>query len=1487
MSEVAVRHRIPGRMRLHLSPLQRGHVSPSHLKSYLEEIAGIKRVETNPATGNLLVVYDFRRLREVEVLKRIESTLRTLPPPLEAEVTPRAPRLPSREVFRFALATLFFGGVALKRLLSPRPSRPRSPVVNNLSAMVGVLSNFPALRRRLDRLGEEWGININLILSLSSAVLLGLRQSLPGALLMFLSQGLNLAEKLVLEDPLRGKASEEALTPYPEINQYIERTTNLALGVGTANYLWRRDLRQSLAIMAAVSPRPLALSESALVASALHRLAERGITCRHRHHFLSLPRVDTVIWCQSDLIKNGRPAIEEVFSLDSAFSSEEILALAAALYQKASHPLGLSLRQTLAEKNRRLPSVGPVERVGQHGLKAAWEESQVIVGPPSSLRHLHLNVEAGKFRARRYLQTGRWPIYVVVDDRLVGVLAVRESISAPMLKAIQALREQGVLHHVILSYGALEEIRVLENETGVDRVFPVTTAEDKKRIIELFRSQGSLVLAVGSGEDDEPALRAAAVGAAWGQRVSGADLVLAEPDPQLLPRLFYLSRLVQALHQQNFLLTKAFHVTGLGLVLNRTFDPSRAMEWQHLLRLLLLANTGRLNAYAEIILNPQVPPRRDNRATTRKPSPEWMNQPLADLLARLETDPEKGLNQKEARQRLRIYGPNSLLEVPPPSFWQRIKEQLQNQMVQLLMGTSMLNVLLGKLRDAFTIMAIVSLNALLGAFQESKADETLRALRELEVPHTRVIREGQMQEIPASQLVPGDVVLLRSGDRVPADARLLDSNQLEVDESSLTGESFPASKSHLANDRSGALFLGTSITRGRGRAVICATGMATEMGHIASMLGYRELGPSTFQHSLNQLGQRLLQLSLLACGLVVAVGMWRGEGLMNMVLTGTSLAVAAIPEGLPAIATISLAAGAQRMARRGVIVRHVGAVETLGRVNLICTDKTGTLTQNHMSVRRICVEECQWTVDEEGRLHGPQDYSSWAGLTLALKTAVLCNEACTLNNGETMASDDPTEVALLVAATRAGIDPIELRRVCPARQTIPFESSRRFMLVVCEDPEEECARVFAKGAPETILERSAFYWDRDQEQPLSPERKAFFLQQVQTMAASSLRVLAVAYKRCSFPIPTSSKAQLEEFLSNQLVFVGLIGMYDPPRPEARVVLDKCRRAGIEVKMITGDHPNTARAIATEIGLLRPGERVITGQELDELSEEELAQVAATARIFAQVLPWHKYELVRVFRKMGYVVAMTGDGVNDAPAVKAADVGIAMGKNGADVTREAASLIITDDNLATIVAGIEEGRATLCNVRRSLLYLLGTNLGEIILMLGASLRGLPLPLLPLQLLWINLLGDGLPALALGIIPPSPDVMEGPPEGQKSMLDRDFYRRTLRSGLASGLTSLYIFQRALRNSHLDHARTIALTALTGQQILYAFAHCPPHQLSRFMIFAGLLSTGLMGLTIAWPWARSVLHTTVPPARELAATLPVACLPPLLEKALGKTL
>ena len=834
---------------------------------------------------------------------------------------------------------------------------------------------------------------------------------------------------------------------------------------------------------------------------------------------------------------------------------------------------------------------------------------------------------------------------------------------------------------------------------------------------------------------------------------------------------------------------------------------------------------------------------------------------------------QEGLTGQEAKERLKIYGDNEILEQESASLLRTFFEQFRNLMVLVLLAATLISGLLGEVSDAITILVIVFINAILGFAQQWRAERSLDALRELAAPQAKVLRDGRFQLIPASLLVPGDVVELDTGDRIPADARIIESFSLETEESSLTGESLPVAKSAATikevgaplGDRTNLLFMGTTVSRGNAVAVVVATGMATEMGQIAELIQHGGKVLTPLEHRLNQLGQVLVYLSVIITAGVVLAGVLHGHELYEMFLAGVSLAVAAIPEGLPAIVTVALAIGVQRMIRRRAIVRKLPSVETLGCATVILSDKTGTLTQNQMTVKRIESGGRTFTVEGEG--YDPEGRILYQNRPLGILPESLkkliaiglyCNHAhVEQEDGRYRASGDPTEAALLTLASKAGLEKQE--RVVSEN---PFDSERKRMSVLVSG--EAGQEWWVKGAPDVLLGLCKYIDLNGKMETLSESHRQAERAKMEEMAGAALRTLGFAYRQASVPGGSVEQAERE------LVWAGMVGMIDPPRKEVRDAITTCRQAGIRPVMITGDHPLTAVAVARHLGILPANGRVVTGSELDQLNDRALEDEVNGIYVFARVSPYHKLRIVKALQKLGHVVAMTGDGVNDAPAIQSADIGIAMGKTGTDVAREASDLILADDHFATIVAAVEEGRAIYDNIRKFIRYLLSSNVGEIVTMFVAMLAGLPLPLLPIQILWVNLVTDGLPAIALGLDGASKDIMRKPPRPLKEgIFAHGLGMKIATRGLMIGLVTLAVFYFTLQGTNnLKEAQTMAFATLVLAQLIHVFAcRSVDRSIWRRDLFhngwlaAAVISSFLLLLAVIYIPSLQVVFHTIP--------------------------
>ncbi|WP_449539955.1 calcium-translocating P-type ATPase, SERCA-type [Ferdinandcohnia sp. Marseille-Q9671] len=880
---------------------------------------------------------------------------------------------------------------------------------------------------------------------------------------------------------------------------------------------------------------------------------------------------------------------------------------------------------------------------------------------------------------------------------------------------------------------------------------------------------------------------------------------------------------------------------------------------------------------------------------------KWYELRSDEIEQKVNTSLSKGLSDQDVLQRQKQFGYNELKEAETPSALLLFLAQFKDFMVLVLLAATLISGLLGEYIDAIAIMAIVLINGFLGFFQERKAEKSLQALKELSAPQVNVLRNKEWVRIPSKELVVGDVIKFTSGDRIGADIRLIDVKSLEIEESALTGESVPVTK-HVApivggeislGDQENMAFMGTMVTRGSGVGVVVGTGMNTAMGQIAELLQSAETMITPLQRRLEQLGKILITVALLLTLLVVVVGVINGHDLYNMFLAGVSLAVAAIPEGLPAIVTVALSLGVQRMIKKNAIVRRLPAVETLGCASVICSDKTGTMTQNKMTVTHLWSGGKTWSVtgtgyDLEGTFFAgekeirPTDNKA---LHQLLTFGVLCNNASLKRKEDDIVVDgDPTEGALIVSGMKAGLTKDLLADQFEIVEEFPFDSGRKMMSVIVKDSSGN-QFVVTKGAPDVLLGVSkSVLWDNRQ-QPLSGDYENKIMNAIEELASDALRTIAVGFK----PLRPNQNVLNENEAECDLIFIGIQGMIDPPRPEVKEAVRECKDAGIKTVMITGDHLITAKAIATQLGILPHGGKVLDGNALSKMDVEELEEIVDDVYVYARVSPEHKLKIVKALQSRGHIVAMTGDGVNDAPAIKASDIGIAMGITGTDVAKEASSLVLLDDNFATIKAAIKEGRNIYENIRKFIRYLLASNVGEILVMLFAMLLGLPLPLVPIQILWVNLVTDGLPAMALGLDQPEGNVMKrGPRHPKEGVFARGLGWKIVSRGFLIGIATLAAFMVVYGRdpNNLGYAQTVAFATLVMAQLIHVFDcrsersifHRNPFQ-NMYLVWAVISSIVLMLIVIYYPPLQPIFKTYAIEPRDWLLILGMSAVPTFL--------
>ena len=852
----------------------------------------------------------------------------------------------------------------------------------------------------------------------------------------------------------------------------------------------------------------------------------------------------------------------------------------------------------------------------------------------------------------------------------------------------------------------------------------------------------------------------------------------------------------------------------------------------------------------------------------------YYNLPYKAVKELLHTDTVQGLTEHEAMERLGEYGYNEFKKREHTTLWQKFVAQFKSFMIIVLLIAAAISGVTGYMNgegitDALIILVILVANAIIGMVQESKAERSLDALKRMAAPRCKVVRDGERRIIESRELVPGDIVEIETGDSIPADLRLTEAINLKVQEAALTGESVPVEKSTESiegdasiGDRVNMAFASCSVTYGRGRGIVVATGTDSEMGKIAAMIESVPEMKTPMQVRLDQLGRVLAIVSLVVCGIIFVIGLCYGRPLMEMFMTAVSLAVAAIPEGLPAVSTIVLALGVQRLAKQNAIVRNLPSVETLGSTTVICSDKTGTLTQNRMTVVEA-VRGASNSSELSENSENSENSDTPKNPHQLIPIAVLCNDAVISREDDTVTTiGDPTETALVDLGLRFGIDKDALLAEMPRVAEVPFDSERKRMATIHRTASGRYL-VAVKGGVDEVLECCTKINVDDNAQPArktshkSPSILSFTVRNItgddihrifeknEEMASKALRVLAIAYKYMDELPGDISAASIEDGLT----FVGMVGMIDPPREEARLAVEQCRRAGIKPVMITGDHALTASAIATQLGIMTTGDRVLTGAEVERLTDDELREQCGSVAVFARVAPEHKVRIVKAFQQRGNVVAMTGDGVNDAPALKLADIGVAMGITGTDVAKEAADVVLADDNFATIVTSVREGRRIFDNLMKSIQFMVSTNLGEIILLFVAVLCNFDMPLLPIQLLFINLVGDSLPSLALSVDHAAKDIMERPPvKPHQGIFTRAFTTRVVLQSLIIGAASLGAYMIGLEHS-IETARTMTFAVMIFSQFTMIFSIRAGRQWFTHRFF-----------TNRWLWLTIALVTTL---------------------------
>lgn len=1514
MTVIRIIHRLPGRVRLEVSGLRGDVQLAAKLLAAIKGLTGVYQAQANPRTDRILIFYNEQIVKLNEIIGVIQKIRRISP----SNCVPRQIQRPQepedlpirRQMLNVALGGGVLAYLGLKHWLVGRTPLAKHPHIFNLAAATTIVSGYPVFRSGLQGLSRG-RINYDLLLSGLALGTTLVRESVPGLMVMFLTNFANLAQSLVLKRYL------ETLPAFPnheaqglvkrqsgytqgwrkEGEEYARKSVLPVLGLASLTGLtggaagWQR----TLAMLLAANPSPAGLAAPTAAAASMAVAGKKGILYRDVSTLEKLAQIDTVFF---DGVESFIDPIYEVGDIlpMPGVSKARLLGLAA---QANGYPEAFraAIRQAADKRDHSIDD-----------LRTSKAED-ILVGDEKTLSAAGIAIQGGIFKARRLQHLQQLPIYVAQQGQFVGLVGLKQWHRPDFPQVINHLRLLGIRNIGLMLQQENSAVRQLCQELGIGQLETGLKIEEKSRLLQELRKQGRKVALVVDRSGEPSVLKEAEVtiGLLTGQAKDFCTVDVIVHQVRLLPEVFSIPMLGQQRARQNVALVQLANTLGLTLAATGRLAPMAAKVYGDLAALAVCSNSFRLLAnsgkgrykttdivgYQKEIaaaMEDTVGP-IDIKALS--PCQSWHSMSVAEALHKLGTTLPKGLESAEVQRRLSLFGFNKMAEEKPKSLLARIWDQLKDFLVKTLMASAVVCAILGEFGDALAIVAILAVNAILGALQEQRAEGALKALGKMTAPTARVRRNGQVERVPAANLVPGDIVLLEQGDGVPADLRILEAHGLEIEEAALTGESYPVAKSasplHDCTpllDCENLAFMGTNVTRGRAIGLVTATGMSTEIGKIAGMLNAQETEPTPLQNRMADVGGIILKYCLVVSGMVVLAGILRGGSLFKMFLVGVSLAVAAIPEGLPAVVTIALASGVRRMAKENAVVRHLPAVETLGSATLICTDKTGTLTQNRQQVQRIYTASGWWRA--EGSQHALQPESTYASneeLDLLLTTGILCNDANLRWSSEKSAKGkqhwqvdgDPTEGALLLAGLGKELNYKEIREKWQRIKELPFDAARLRMTVICQHANQGQV-AFVKGAPEVILGLCNRLKQGDGVISLDDERRKEILQANEKMTGQAMRVLALAYK----PVENLEQEDPEK----SLILLGLLGMVDPPRPEVREAITTCHKAGIKVVMITGDHPHTALAIAKSVGI-SDGDLVLTGRQLDDLSDLELAAAVKQVRVFARVLPAQKLRLVQAFRGQGEILAMVGDGINDAPAVKEADIGVAMGQTGTDVTKQAADIILTDDNFATLVSAVQQGRGIYNNIRRSVRYLLATNVGLVLLVFAAVAFGKAMPLLPIQLLFLNVLGDGLPALALGVEPTTRKVMLQPPRPVEQNFFADgLSAQIISRGLATGLVGLETYLRVLQQGDLGRARTVALATFISSKLLFAFECSEKGEqgkptTNRYLLGSVVLSALLLAAAIYLPMGRRIFKTSSLGLKDISTVIGASALTYLVEK------
>lgn len=1495
---VAITHCLPGRLRVFVDEIHQQPVVAYRLEVKLKHVLGVFHANCNHLTGRALIQFDKGTISSAHIIRVVEDWLRTLAEctnpaeaiaaTLEADVVAQSKGQVRQEMRKnpyllpSAVSVGLLGTLSLKRVLAGRSALATSSMSFWMAAGVSIVAGYPPLRRGMEDLFRHRQATPDLFIGLATLSMAAIRENLVALSVMT-------ALNLVMYQRYKVLEEEENTYLDPQLEAYSRQMGRLGAWLAPLSLLITRSPLRAIGVLLAANPRPAILSHKYRWAIAEREAIDQELMVTNSGGLGALISARKIVFATE------RPILSEqqewqVYPVSEHMDGTKVVATAASLLQKVTeHPWRLGLLQRAKEERRSLHTPFKVEHSGD-GVRGYLQDQETLLGTLPYITRFGVDDTPVALLERRMRRQGYHAEVLVSEGKILAIIGCKQSINEKWERVIEDWRHEGY------------EVCTLQQNLQ-------PTVVEGIKMDHLFTA-----LEAGEG--------AILIGEAG---VSPHPRLVQVPETHLatLPEALKFYRIKESSVKGDLVAAKAWNAVGIGMAL---VAPATAplialagdvvavylmaaqdwrRRWQRLtnqaLALFHIRGSQSMGATALPRSGVEKGTNGSNqqkpRADWQKPwhsQKDWHSKDVSDLMKSLQAD-EYGLTQRAARDRLNRFGLNALDEPTSPSSLRLFVGQFKELSTLILMGTAGLSLLLGEHVSGLSMFAILAVNAFISTWQEKKSTDTLQALKVNDDEYSKVLRDGKEQAVLVKKLVPGDIVVLEPGDKVPADLRILNSWSLEVTEAILTGESMPAEKREVTltketplAERSNMLYMGTEITRGRCTGIVVGTGAATEIGALDSLLNAGADQPTYLQNKIAQISKRFIFGAFVAAFAVAVIGLIRGMPPMQMLISSVTLAASAIPEGLPLTVTVALTAGVVIMSKRGAVIKKLADLEALGRVNVICSDKTGTLTKNEMTVKELATLNHRVRVSGDGYVTTGAFYSlddetaptvveDMDGVVHLLTIGMLCNNAH-LDESGVERNGDPTEIALLSAARKAKLNHNTWKR----HREIPFDADTRSMSVVCEENEQanvvcedqprlgQCT-VFSKGAPEVILGKCTRYALGNETYPMTEQVLQMIEEEHLRMAEKALRVLAFAYRDL-----TENEDPMEA-TDDELVYAGMMGMIDPPKEGVLASIQEAQQLGIKPVMITGDHPLTARAIATELGIFQPGNRILTGVEIDQMSSAQLDQFIVNTSVFARVSPEHKLKIVEAYQRRGDVVAMTGDGVNDAPAMRKADVGIAMGLRGSDIAKGSAGIVLMKDHFHSIVDGVKGGRSIIGNIRKAMGCLLAGNLAEVLVTSLSIMVGLPMPLIPLQILLMNVLTDAVPAMVLATGPQ--DAV--PKRPYKEIIDRDLYRSVLIRGGVLGLGAVAVFAMALSAGlPLPVAQTMTYAGVVVAQLveLVSWRRYGEQQKAHFwkdkvLAVSTVGSFAALAATIYLPSLRSVFATTPLGPRHWGMVLAVA--------------